>query len=259
MGIKILLNNANTSEKKSYDILLAEDEPSNQLLMEKMLNLAGHKVTIAENGLEALNYLKSNTYDICIFDMQMPVMTGIEAIVTYKNENTQSKTPFIMLTANTEKDVIEECLKSGVAMYLAKPIKSKKLIEAINYVLCNDDQQHENLKSEPIIDITQLHNYDDQKFLDEFIDIFTVSAEKLSEDLNKALENNYDVFKNVTHTIKGLSGNIGAQALRDITSKAQELSCEDYNKYSNEYYSKIINELLRTKKELVKFSSKYKN
>lgn len=254
-----MLNNANTSENKIFNILLAEDEPSNQLLMQKMLSRPGHKVTVAENGLEALNYLKSNTYDICIFDMQMPVMTGIEAIVTYKNENTQCKTPFIMLTATTEKDVIEECLKAGVEMYLAKPINSKKLIESINYILSNDDQQYENLKPDPIIDITQLHNYDDQKFLDEFIDIFKVSAEKLSEDLNKALVNNHDVFKNVTHSIKGLSGNIGAQALRDITSEAEGLSCEDYDKYSNEYYSKIINELLKAKTELVKFSSQYKS
>lgn len=251
-----MLNNANTSENIIFNILLAEDEPSNQLLMQKMLNLAGHNVTIAENGQEALNYLKANTYDACIFDMQMPVMTGIEAIVTYKNENSESETPFIMLTGNTEKDVIEECLKAGVAMYLAKPIRSKNLLDAINYVLSHDEPQDGKFKSEPIIDITQLHNYHDQNFLDEFIDIFEASADKLSEDLNNALKNNYDTFKKVVHSIKGLSGNIGAQTLRDITTEAERLSLEDYNEGSNDYCSKIADELLRTRTELVKFSSK---
>lgn len=250
-----MLNPASESKNKVFNILLAEDEPSNQLLMQKMLNLAGHKVTIAENGQEALNCLKANTYDACIFDMQMPVMTGIEAIVTYKNENSESKTPFIMLTGNTEKDVIEECLQAGVAMYLAKPIRSKNLLDAINYVLSNNDSPNEKLKSEVIIDITQLHNYGDQDFLDEFIEIFKTSAKKLSEDLNNSLDNDYDAFKNIAHSIKGLSGNIGAQALREITSEADSLSYEDYKKHSKEYSSKIIEELLRTKTELIKFSS----
>ncbi|MCW8899970.1 MAG: response regulator [Gammaproteobacteria bacterium] len=251
-----MLNHATESENKIFNILLAEDEPSNQLLMQKMLNLAGHKVTIAENGQEALNYLKTNTYDACIFDMQMPVMSGIEAIVTYKNENGESKTPFIMLTGNTEKKAIEECLQAGVAMYLAKPVKLKKLLEAINYVLSNDEHKNGKFNSEPIIDITQLHNYDDQDFLDEFIEIFKLSAEKLSKDLNNTLENNYDIFMNVVHSIKGLSGNIGAQTLREITIEAEGLNPEDYNKYSAEYYTKIVYELLRTQAELVKYSSK---
>ena len=254
-----MLNHASESKNKVLNILLAEDEPSNQLLMQKMLNLAGHNVTIAENGQEALNYLKANTYDACIFDMQMPVMTGIEAIVTYKNENSESKIPFIMLTGNTEKNVIEECLHAGVAMYLAKPIRSKNLLDAINYVLSHDEPQDGKFKSEPIIDITQLHNYDDQDFLDEFIEIFVTSADKLLEDLNNALENNYDSFMSVVHSIKGLSGNIGAKALREMTIETEGLNHEDYNKHSNEYYSKIANELLRTRTELVKFSSKNKN
>lgn len=251
-----MLNNANTSESIIFNILLAEDEPSNQLLMQKMLNLAGHHVTIANNGQEALSYLKDNSYDVCIFDMQMPVMSGIEAVVTYKNENIKSKVPFIMLTGNTENKAIEECLNAGVDMYLAKPINSKILVGAISYVLSNNVPQYENVESDSIIDITQLHNYHDQSFLDEFIDIFEASADKLSEDLNNALKNNHDTFKKVVHSIKGLSGNIGAQTLRDITTEAERLSLEDYNEGSNDYCSKISDELLRTRTELVKFSSK---
>jgi len=253
-----LLNQSSESENKVFNILLAEDEPSNQLLMQKMLNLAGHSVTIAENGQEALNCLKANTYDACIFDMQMPVMTGIEAIVTYKNENSESKTPFIMLTGNTEKEVIEECLQAGVAMYLAKPIRSKNLLDAINYVLSNDVPQYGRLESGTVIDITQLHNYEDQEFLDEFIDIFEKSAEKLSEDLNNSLDNDYDAFKNVAHSIKVLSGNIGAQVLRKITTEANNMSYEEYKEHAKEYCTKIIDELVKTKKELLKFSSKNK-
>lgn len=254
-----MLNIANTSENRIFNILLAEDEPSIQLLMERMLNLAGHTVTIANNGQEALSYLKDNLYDVCIFDMQMPVMSGIEAVVTYKNENLKSKIPFIMLTGNTEKKAIEECQNAGVDMYLAKPINSKILVNAIQDVLRTNLPQYDNLITDSIIDITRLTHYQDQYFLDEFIDIFIASAEKLSKDLNNALENNYGVFMNIVHSIKGLSGNIGAQTLREVTIEAESLNLEDYNKYSAEYYTKIVNELLRAQAELVRYSSKNKN
>jgi HPt (histidine-containing phosphotransfer) domain-containing protein len=161
-----------------------------------------------------------------------------------------------MLTANTEKEVIEKCLEAGVAMYLAKPIKSKSLLEAINYVLNHDELQHGRIEGGPVIDITQLHNYQDQNFLDEFIEIFKQSAEKLSADLNNSLVEDYETFKKVAHSIKGLSGNIGARLLREITTEAEGLSNDGYKTHSNKYAEKIMSELNRTKAELIKFSSK---
>lgn len=253
-------NEPKIKNTRKYSVLIAEDEVSNQFLLERILNNAGHIVSIANNGQEALNFISNHTYDICIFDMQMPVMNGIEAVTSYKSENKLSKLPFIMLTANTDKNVIGECEKSGVDMYLAKPITSKSLLQAINQLVCDDIEEinlSENLASS-IIDITQLNNYSDKKFLDEFIEIFESSAVKLTADLENSLFDDFETFKEVLHSIKGLSGNIAAHELRDIISSVEDINIEEYKLSSEEYYRKIINELSFVRSELFKFSANFR-
>lgn len=241
-----------------FNILLAEDEPSSQLLFERFMSIAGHSVTIANNGLEAVNYLKNNSYDLCIFDMQMPVMSGLEAVATYKQQHPESKLPFIMLTANIEKDAIEKCKKAGADIHLAKPITYKVLTETISSTMISHVNAHTEITkpADSIIDITQLTYFDDQEFLDKFIDAFEETSDKLMMDLNNALENNYDTFMNVVHSIKGLSGNIGAHTLREATLQAEVLSNTEYKKESTEHYQKIVNELSKARIELVKFATK---
>lgn len=115
----------------TFKILLADDNEANQLLFSKMLIMAGHDVMIVTNGQEALNELKNNTYDLCLFDMQMPVMTGAAAIKKYKDENPETNLPFIMLTADTSKEALDECKEAGVEIYLNKPVRFDDLKNAV--------------------------------------------------------------------------------------------------------------------------------
>lgn len=112
------------------------------------------------------------------------------------------------------------------------------------------------MNSEPVIDISKLDYFNDQVFLDEFIDIFEESAEELLDKLEKSLINHFDEFKNVVHSIKGLSGNIRASRLREITTKIGGLSKDDYQKNAFKYSRKIIDEVSVVRKELAKCASK---
>jgi len=112
--------------------------------------------------------------------------------------------------------------------------------------------------SEPVIDISKLDCFNDQVFLDEFIDIFEDSAEELLDKLEKSLIDNFYEFKRVVHSIKGLSGNISASRLREVTTKAGGLSKEDYLKNAFEYSRKIVDEVTIVRKELAKCASKSK-
>ena len=96
-----------------------------------MLKKAGYQVTTANNGQEALEALNNFEYDLGIFDMQMPIMNGLEAIKKYKENNAKQKLPFIILTADTENAANEKCKSVGIEMCLNKPISSSALIEAI--------------------------------------------------------------------------------------------------------------------------------
>lgn len=231
------------------NILLAEDDPLNQALIEKYIHKAGYKVTIVENGQAALSELENNLYDLCIFDMQMPIMTGLEAVRIFKNNNI-NKTPVIMLTANTEKKSIEECFSAGADMHLDKPIVYKTLIEAID-VVCNKKKKKISVDKNSVVDMTYLESFNDKKFLDEFIKMFGESADKFIKELKDSVSNDYEGFMKSIHSIKGLSGNVGANELRTITNNASAMTEEQYMRDSLECYQDISNELLKVRKELV--------
>jgi two-component system, chemotaxis family, chemotaxis protein CheY len=96
----------------------------------KQINI--ENVLEAENGKHALTVLKNDTVDLIISDWIMPEMTGIEFLKACKADETIKKIPFIMVTAEAQKDNIMEAIKSGVDNYIVKPFTPDKLREAID-------------------------------------------------------------------------------------------------------------------------------
>jgi two-component system sensor histidine kinase/response regulator len=116
-------------------VLVAEDNPVNQLLATRLLEKRGHRVVLATNGHEALAALEKETYDLVLMDMQMPEMDGFEATVALRAKEKQKgggvHQPIVALTAYAMKDDQERCLAAGVDGYLTKPIQA----DALNAVL----------------------------------------------------------------------------------------------------------------------------
>jgi len=128
------------------NILLVEDNKTNQKVFEMMLKKLGYKCSIAENGQEALDLLKSkgaDFYSILFMDIQMPVMDGISATKEIRKIYPHSDLHIIALTANAFSNDKEDCLKAGMNDYIAKPLKKKDLADA----LFNFSQKQLNLKS----------------------------------------------------------------------------------------------------------------
>ena len=114
--------------------LVVEDNLINQKLIEKLLVDLGIDVTLASNGLEAFNIVKANRFDIIFMDVQMPVMSGVEAtekILNFERSNSRKHTPIIALTANVISGDRERYLSAGMDRYLKKPIEIKELIEIL--------------------------------------------------------------------------------------------------------------------------------
>ncbi len=126
-----------SSEKKQLNILLAEDNPVNQKLAEKMLTKAGHKVTVAGNGREAsLKYSDSpEKIDLIFMDIQMPEMDGLEstrAIREFEKEkDVQKKVPIIAMTGQAMDGDREKCLETGMDDYIVKPINKAVVLDII--------------------------------------------------------------------------------------------------------------------------------
>jgi len=131
--IKLETHAAATPTGPALRILLAEDNVVNQRVAMGLLTKAGHSVILAENGKLALDALDDATFDLVLMDMQMPEMSGDDAIaaIRERERHTGGHVPIIALTAHALKGDRERCLKAGADDYLAKPIVPSALHDRI--------------------------------------------------------------------------------------------------------------------------------
>ncbi|KAF7771173.1 hypothetical protein PCIT_a4225 [Pseudoalteromonas citrea] len=119
------------SLQQSLNILVAEDNKPNQVLIEALLKKLNHSVTLTETGSEALNAIKAKQFDLVLMDMMMPVMDGLTA-TKYIREEMSLDVPIFALTANAGQADKVNCLNAGMNKVLTKPIRFSELSNAIS-------------------------------------------------------------------------------------------------------------------------------
>jgi PAS domain S-box-containing protein len=124
---------ASAEQVRRMKILLAEDNVVNQRVAVGLLQRRGHAVTVVANGAEALDALKTGTFDIVLMDVQMPVMGGFEATAAIRAAEAQSgqHIRIVAMTAHAMTGDRERCLAAGMDGYLAKPIDPAVLFAAV--------------------------------------------------------------------------------------------------------------------------------
>jgi len=113
-------------------ILLVEDNQVNQLVARKILEKAGLVVEIANHGQEAIDKLQDRDYDAVLMDVQMPVMSGLEATQIIRQQPKYNRLPIIAMTSNAMTGDKEKCLAAGMNAYTTKPFSPKKLIHTLS-------------------------------------------------------------------------------------------------------------------------------
>jgi CheY-like chemotaxis protein len=112
-------------------ILVAEDNVVNQRVAQGLLTRRGHKVTVVNNGREALDALAREAFDLVLMDVQMPEMDGLEATRRIRADGPSPQPRIVAMTANAMQGDREACLAAGMDDYLAKPIRPEQLAAAI--------------------------------------------------------------------------------------------------------------------------------
>jgi len=130
-------------------ILVVEDFEPNLILLQAFLNASCWQLTISRNGLEALEHLKMQSFDLILMDMQMPVMDGYTATKTIRRQeamSSQPRVPIIALTAHTFSEDVKKCLAIGCDAHLSKPIRKEKLLTTMIHILDVFSNQQERAK-----------------------------------------------------------------------------------------------------------------
>jgi CheY-like chemotaxis protein len=145
---------------RPLSILLAEDGEVNRAVMVELLKRSGHRVTLVEDGGEAVDAWRKQTFDAIFMDLQMPTMDGIEATKAIRREESKDKhVPIIAITAAAMKSDQEQCLAAGMDEYISKPInfaKFRRLLSrlesgnALNDVV-SDQRKTVKRKKEPAV------------------------------------------------------------------------------------------------------------
>ncbi len=122
---------------RSLDILVAEDNIVNQRVVNDILASRGHKITLVDNGLKAVNCVEKHLYDVILMDVQMPEMDGFEATKRIRKlqEGSDQRTRIIGVTAHALKGDKELGLEIGMDSYVTKPVFADQLIKAVEQTL----------------------------------------------------------------------------------------------------------------------------
>ena len=118
--------------RRSVRVLLAEDNPVNQMVAVKMLERLGCRVDVANDGAEALALADARPYDLIFMDLQMPRLDGLEATRRIRaGAGRSARAPIVAMTANALPGDRERCIDAGMSDYVPKPITPESLRDAI--------------------------------------------------------------------------------------------------------------------------------
>ncbi|MDZ7735770.1 MAG: response regulator [Gammaproteobacteria bacterium] len=226
------------TKTKGKHILVGEDNPTNQKVIAKMLEHAGHDVTMVENGELVLDTLDKGGFDLIIVDMHMPVMGGAEAAKIIRFTYADKPPPIIMLTANATPEALQACQNSGIDTYLTKPIEADKLLDAIDRLVLPEktdlpintpatNRSVANINP-AIIDEHVLESLasiaHDSTFIRELIDGFLLDNTESLSRMQEALENgDHSQFRDLAHAITGSARSIGAHRLGKLCSEINRM------------------------------------
>jgi signal transduction histidine kinase/CheY-like chemotaxis protein/HPt (histidine-containing phosphotransfer) domain-containing protein len=252
---------AQMGQRWPLQILLAEDNATNQKLALRILARLGYGADVAANGLEVLDALHRQRYDVVLMDVQMPEMDGLEATRTLRSDLPEDRQPHVIaMTANAMQGDREMCLAAGMDDYVSKPIRVDELVQALNRSRplksaqepradavmdrapkANGDTSQPVAKGArppgardlaggvPTLDPEALGNLlsvvgGEFDYLDELIDSFLEDAPQLLAELDQLVDaQDADGVRRVAHSLKSNGQDFGAVAFFDLCQRLEAL------------------------------------
>jgi CheY-like chemotaxis protein/HPt (histidine-containing phosphotransfer) domain-containing protein len=250
---------ADMGQKHPLRILLAEDNATNQKLALRLLARMGYQADVVANGLEAVEALGRQVYDVVLMDVQMPEMDGLEATRRIRRELASSYQPHVIaMTANAMQGDREMCLAAGMDDYVSKPIRIEELVRALAKAQPVEAQEAKEGQAsltsptlvrraageaaapvEPpinspttvsVIDPSALHNLlsmvgGEFEYLIELIDSFLEDAPQLLAELDQAVKGSeVEGVRRLAHSLKSNGADFGADTFSSLCKNLEMLA-----------------------------------
>ncbi|HEX8855045.1 MAG TPA: response regulator, partial [Thermoleophilaceae bacterium] len=232
-------------------VLVAEDNAVNQQLALKLLGRLGYVAEVAANGVEALEALRRQPFDVVLMDVEMPEMDGLEASRRIHQEWPGDERPrIIAMTANAMEGDRETCLAAGMDDYISKPIHLDGLAAALG--ACAP----ESAQPERVLDPDALERLragaGDPAFVAELVDMFASDAPALLDTLHHALEEaDAEEVRRSAHTLKSNARVFGATRLAEVCQAIENLARAETLQGVDELLGQVDGEYARVEHALL--------
>lgn len=220
-------------------VLLAEDNPVNQMVAEKLLITLDYSCEVAKDGVEAVAMAATKKFDLIFMDYHMPVLDGVLATQQIRELGSDSlnfNTPIIALTADTQHEVSEHFQKAGANDTLLKPFTRDSLAQCIHkwsYEMASKSTASKSVYDDsdlPILAHTQLDEVSDMSadtgvdIVKQIIQLYLQHSPLLIEQIQQAEEDKkYDDLFKAAHSLKSSSGTIGALRMQHIAKTIEHI------------------------------------
>ncbi len=259
------------------DILIAAS-PTHLKRIQSILKTTRHQAFTVENGEQALNALDSHHFDLVIFELEMPIINGVEAIRLYRFTHQNSPCmPFMLFIPEPESQIINNCNGMDVDACLIGDIQHHTLIAAIKQAVANSNKRlssttpDQKIKADDynphgsaILGRATLRDLEElgsgQGFVNNLINSFLLNSEELLNDMERAIaENRYQSFIDHALAFKDSAGNLGALAVYKASIKASHLDATSFKDNADVLTNEIRISFNKTRKALLDYMAEQHN
>ncbi|MEN4904303.1 ATP-binding protein [Luteimonas sp. TWI1437] len=222
-------------------VLVADDQSANLMVLRRLLERAGHRPLLVDDGEAVLDALERERFDAVITDLHMPGADGLDILRQTRviEAGSGRRTPFIVLTADATAEAQENCRRAGAFAYLTKPVVIERLLETLAEIApgveagrrTSDLRPRVDRLSTPVIDEMREMGFD-EAFIRRFVSECARDARKCLVDLADASNaGRWDEVRDLCHALKGTAANLGAaeleaQAARGMRMPSDRLAIE---------------------------------
>ncbi|GAB3725810.1 ATP-binding protein [Luteimonas pelagia] len=224
---------------RSMQILIADDHAANRMVLQKLLQKAGHRVVQVEDGEAVLSALEVGDYDAVVIDLHMPGLSGLDLLrhLRVMEAGSAPRTPVLVLSADVTPESIRSCEQAGARAFLSKPVSAERLLELLADIAVGGQAATGALQvvgagdggdAELVLDPGVLEELAalgmGERFERELVDQCLRDAADCLASIEVAAANaDWDAMRDHAHALKGVAGNVGLVKLAAISGELMRL------------------------------------